>query len=230
MCGRYTLVDAIEELRKTFGVQAPVAIDPRYNIAPRQPVLIVRHDEYGKRELVAVEWGFVPEWAKEINTKPLINARIETVEVKPSFRSSVKRKRCLVPFSGWYEWRRQNGLALPYYISPTKKSPAAFAGIWSTWHGPEGEHWLETMAIVTAEATGPLRSVHKRKPLVVQPHQYEAWLRPEDPLPRGFLKSFDWMPETQFHWQAVSRRVNSVRFDDPACLLPNDDVSQGSLF
>lgn len=230
MCGRYLLSSPVENVRRLFNVDAAAAIMPRYNIAPRQPVLIVRVGEQGTRELVAAEWGLVPEWKKEIGDKPLINARLETIEVKPSFRSSIKRKRCLVPFSGWYEWKTENGKKQPYLIEPVNGEPAAFAGIWSTWHGPGGDFWLETMAIVTASTTGPMKKLHHRRPLVVVPDQYDAWLQPQDPLPRGFLGGFDWAPETAFHWRSVSNKVNNVRFDDEACLAPAEIDPQHSLF
>ncbi len=229
MCGRYILTSPAEALEKFFPVTAPMPLEANYNIAPRQPVLIIRKGKEGRNDLAAVEWGLVPEWAKEIGTKPLINARVETVEVKPSFRSSVVRQRCLVPFDGWYEWRTEAGRKQPYLIKPVSDEPMAFAGIWATWHGPGGENWLETMAILTAPTEGPMKSLHHRRPLVVPSHQYAAWLQPHDPLPRGFLKSFDWVPETAFHWSPVSQRVNDVRFNDPECLAA-PELPQPSLF
>ncbi|UTW56475.1 SOS response-associated peptidase [Kordiimonas sp. SCSIO 12610] len=228
------------EIAALFGVQTPHMIPERYNIAPTQPVLVIREADTqvfgtrGARELAALEWNFVPEWAKEKNTKPLINARVETIEAKPSFRSSIKRRRCLVPFNGWYEWKSVNGKKQPYFIQKVGANGlnelAAFAGVWSTWHGPDGEFWLETFAIITAEATGPLRATHHRKPLVVKPADYDRWLMPHDPLPPTFLKSFDWEAEGAFHSKPVSTRVNSIRFDDPACLNPPEEEKQPSLF
>ena len=240
MCGRFILTADQAEIAALFGVKAPHAIPARYNIAPTQPVLIIREaetqvfGERGEREVAALEWNFTPEWSKERPAKPLLNARVETVEAKPSFRSSIKRRRCLVPFNGWYEWKSVNGRKQPYFIRKIDAGGngelAAFAGIWSTWHGPDGEHWLETFAIITAEAKGPLRATHHRKPLVVQPQDYERWLMPHDPLPNTFLKSFDWEPETAFHTMPVSTRVNSIRFDDPSCLNPPEEEKQPSLF
>ncbi len=230
MCGRYMLISPLEAIRATFAVPAGAAIPARYNIAPRQPVLIVRNSEKGLRELAAVEWGLVPEWAKKIGDTPLINARIETVTEKPSFRSSIKRKRCLVPFSGWYEWKSIAGRKQPYLVKPTDGKVAAFAGIWSTWHGPGGENWLETMAILTAPATGRLKGLHHRVPLVVKPQNYENWLVAHDPLPRGFLKSFDFVCERAFEWGPVTSKVNSVRMEGPDCIRPPDHERQHSLF
>lgn len=230
MCGRYLMTSPIEAMRHIFDVDATVGIPARYNIAPRQPVLVVRNGEKGERELAAVEWGLVPEWKKEIGDKPLINARIETITEKPSFRSSIKRKRCLVPFDGWYEWKTIAGAKVPYLVKPTDGKLAAFAGIWSVWHGPEGEHWLETMAIVTAPAVSSLRPLHHRIPLVVEPSGYGDWLKSHDPLPRGFLEGFQFVGERAFEWGAVSSKVNSVRMEGPECIAPPEEERQHSLF
>lgn len=230
MCGRFALYSLLEDIEYLFALKGSAGIPPRYNIAPRQPVLIVRNNEAGKRELAAVEWGLVPEWKKEIGDKPLINARVETVEVKPSFRSSVKRKRCLIPFNGWFEWKPEQGRKQPYFFEPNDKKLHAFAGIWSTWHGPGGDHWLETMAILTAPATGHFRNIHHRKPLIVKPSQFDAWLTAHDPLPRGFLNSFDWVADDAFGVRPVNSRVSNVRFDDPSCIEPAQPVAQHSLF
>ncbi len=233
MCGRFLLTSPIEAIERVFPLQdgdPRPAIPPRYNVAPRQPVLVVRQSDKGINELAAVEWGLVPEWKKEIGDKPLINARIETIEAKPSFRSSIKRKRCLVPFNGWYEWKSEGGRKQPYLIEPVDGSLMAFAGIWSTWHGPGGDSWLETMAVVTSSTKGPMKSLHHRRPLVVPHNRYADWLQPHDPLPRGFLKGFDWVSERVFHWRGVNMRVNNVRFDDPQCLEPAESIRQHSLF
>lgn len=230
MCGRYAFVGPHEMVSQVFDIDAHSAIPERYNIAPRQPVLIVRNSEQGKRHLAAVEWGLVPEWRKEIGDKPLINARIETITEKPSFKSSIKRKRCLVPFTDWYEWRTENGRKVPYRIRPHAGGVGAFAGVWATWHGPGGDFWLETMAILTAPAGATLKPLHHRRPLVVRPEQYADWLQAHDPLPRGFLEGFNWVEEQQFEWTAVSSKVNSVRFEGPECHAPPEEEKQPSLF
>lgn len=232
MCGRYSLynLNPTSAIERFFEVAIKAEIPDRYNIAPRQPVLIVRNSEQGGRELAAVEWGLVPEWKKEVGDKPLINARIETITEKPSFRSSIKRKRCLVPVSGWYEWKTINGIKTPHYIQRQNGELGAFAGIWSTWHGPGGDYWLETMAIVTAAAKGPMNRLHHRRPLVVKPVDYAAWLKPHDPLPRGFLEDFNFEAETAFEWRPVNNKVNSVRMEGPDCIAPPEEERQHSLF
>lgn len=230
MCGRYLLNTIKTDLGRAFNIIAEADIPPRFNIAPRQPVLVVRFSEEGQQELCAVEWGLVPEWKKEMGDKPLINARIETIEEKPSFRSSIKRKRCLVPFTGWYEWKTVNGRKVPHLIEMQGGALGAFAGIWSTWHGPGGDFWLETMAIVTEASTSGLKPLHHRKPVVLKPEDYERWLERHDPLPRGFLNSFETIPERSFEYRAVSSKVNSVRMEGPECLAPPEEERQASLF
>ncbi|WND03112.1 SOS response-associated peptidase [Temperatibacter marinus] len=231
MCGRFSLTATEEEIAEAFGVYAHSAIPERYNVAPTQPILSVRSTPRGKRELAALEWGLVPEWSKEgRKDRPLINARVETVEEKASFKSPLRRTRCLVPFNGWYEWKTVKGRKQPYYITPRNGAVHAFAGLWAVWHGQEGEHWLETTAFITAEAQGPLKAVHHRKPLVVSPESYQRWLKPEDPLPRNFWDSLTFLPETDFDMRPVSSRVNSARFDDSSCIDPPEEEMQGSLF
>ncbi len=230
MCGRFSLTAPKEVIGKAFDVWAENDIPARYNIAPRQPVLVVRNSEKGKRHLAAVEWGLVPEWRKDIGDKPLINARVETIADKPSFRSSVKRQRCLVPFTDWYEWRTVNGRKAPFRIRPHDGVLGAFAGVWATWHGPGGDNWLETMAIVTASTRSVLKPLHHRRPLVVRHEQYADWLTPHDPLPRDFLGSFDWVEEEQFEWMQVRDKMNSVRFEGAECHAPPVEERQQSLF
>ena len=245
MCGRYALTHDLPALVTAFGIEPRAAIPPRYNIAPGQPVLIVRHSTGGapghaparakifesRAELAAVEWGFVAEWVKERQPgKPLVNARVETATCKPSFRAAVKRQRCLVPFSAWYEWKSEAGRRQPYMIEPVTATVGAFAGIWSLWHGPAGEHWLETMAILTGPASGPLKALHSRRPLIVRPEDYAKWTAPTDPLPRNFLQNMQWESETCYHWRRLGTRVNDVRHDDAACQLPSSQPAQKSLF
>ena len=231
MCGRFLLTSTTEVISDTFGVDTHAGIPPRYNIAPTQPVLIVRRGDRADRELASVEWGLVPEWAKELRReKPMINARVETVIEKASFRSPMKRTRCLVPADGWYEWKGSAGAKQPWLMKQALKTPFAFAGLWTTWHGSDGESWLETMAMLTAPAEGPLKSVHHRRPLVVSSDQYDDWLEPHDPLPRSFLKEFNWLAETDFTMEKVSKRVNNVGNDDAGCIAPPEEEKQGSLF
>lgn len=245
MCGRFALTADQDLIASHFAVDAFAAIPPRYNIAPTQPILAVRprpiagqkssiagQNKSKSRELAALEWGLVPEWSKQSSrSRPLINARAETIEEKASFRSPIKRTRCLVPFTGWYEWRREKGGKQPYLISlDTETHLAAFAAVWTVWHGQGGENWLETVALVTAAATGPLASLHHRKPLVMDPSGYESWLKPQDPLPRDFWQQQHFLPESAFTMRPVSQAVNDIRNDGAACHQPPTAPNQGNLF
>lgn len=241
MCGRFLLTSPIDTLRQTFGVDTHANIPSRYNIAPTQPILALRLTETdglhpGPKQLAAMEWGLVPEWSKERSAKPLINARSETAREKPSFRASVKRRRCLIPANGWYEWKSEAGVKQPYLMQPKDGELFAFAGLWSLWHGPGGEHWLETAAILTEQAKGPLAKVHGRKPVMLKPAYWDSWLQPQDPTPADFLAGLPRLAEDSFDLIRVSRRVNSIHFDDDLCIAPEKQPTaaplpvQGSLF
>ena len=242
MCGRYSLSAPIELIKKKFHVPVHADIPQRFNIAPSQAVLAVRRPElvgsvensgHTDRELTALEWGYVPEWAKALPNKPLINARIETIAEKPSFKANIKRRRCLLPFTGWYEWKRMQGRNQAHYIHPKQgdTTPHAFAAIWSVWNGPSGEHWLETVAIVTTQAVGPLRAVHSRKPVVLREEDYDRWLAPTDPLPRDFFAQFTPYEEEYFTHYPVSHYVNNVANDSKTCIEKDKSYAvQRNLF
>jgi putative SOS response-associated peptidase YedK len=175
MCGRYTLTSAPEAIRALFRYQEQPNFPPRYNIAPTQPIAIVRLNE-GKRQLALVRWGLLPSWVKDPKTFTLlINARGESVCDKPAFRNAMKRRRCLIPADGFYEWQAVAGRKRPFYVRAKAGTPLAFAGLWETWMGPNGEE-METAAIVTTRANRTLAAIHERMPVVVPPDAFDLWL------------------------------------------------------
>ncbi len=175
MCGRYTLISAPEAIRALFRYAEQPNFPPRYNIAPAQPIAVVRLVE-GKRQFVLVRWGLLPSWVKDPRSFALlINARGETVQDKPAFRAAMRRRRCLVPADGFYEWKQAGGGKQPYYIRPAAGGPMAFAGLWETWTGPNGEE-METAAIVTTTANRQLAPIHDRMPVIVPPEAFDFWL------------------------------------------------------
>ncbi len=219
MCGRYTLIANAEAIRLLFELPAfdeRLAV-PRYNIAPTQPIVIVRQGPKG-RELVPVRWGLIPWWAKDPKTLPLmINARAEGIAEKPAYRDPFKYRRCLVPASGFYEWQaREKGPKQPYFIHPGGDGLIAFAGLWETWHGADGSE-IDTATIVTTDANGPLRPIHERMPVILDPRDFQTWLSPETTASEAeaLLRP---APDHLFALTPVSTRVNAVANDDPGLL------------
>lgn len=177
MCGRFTLATPAEQIAALFGLEEVPELAPRYNIAPGQPIAVVRLSGSGRRELIWARWGLVPAWARDpaLGAR-MINARCETVAEKPAFRAALKQRRCLVPADGFYEWRRDGPRKQPLYFSLVDGSPFAFAGLWERWQGTGGP--LETCTILTTAAGEAVSSVHDRQPVIVAPADYGPWLDP----------------------------------------------------
>jgi putative SOS response-associated peptidase YedK len=175
MCGRYTLTSAPEAIRALFRYPEQPNFPPRYNVAPTQPIPIVRLVD-GKRQFALVRWGLLPSWVKGPKSFTLlINARGESVIDKPAFRAAMKRRRCLIPADGFYEWKPVAGRKQPYFVRLKSGAPMAFAGLWETWTGPNGEE-LETAAIVTTDANRTLAPIHERMPVILAPEAFDLWL------------------------------------------------------
>ena len=176
MCSRYNLTSPHEAVRSYFNYRNAEPFPPRYNIAPTQPVAIVRLDHAGERELRLVRWGLIPPWVKDPRQfTTLINARAETVAEKPSFRGAMRHKRCLVPADGFYEWVGPAGAKRPHLIRPRSGGPIAFAGLAEQWLGADGSE-LETMAIITVAANATVAPIHDRMPAILAPDAFAAWL------------------------------------------------------
>jgi putative SOS response-associated peptidase YedK len=211
MCGRYLITSAPEAFRRLFGYPEQPNFPPRYNVAPTQPVPIVRLVD-GCREFALVRWGLIPPWVKDPRQfSLLINARGESVNEKPAFRNAMRRRRCLFPADGFYEWKDEGGRKRPYCVRPKDGEPIAFAGLWETWMGPNGEE-METAAIVTTAANRELGPLHERMPVVVSPDAFDLWLDCSKvdattaavaiaPAPEGVLEAYEISP-------AVNRTTN----------------------
>jgi putative SOS response-associated peptidase YedK len=183
MCGLYSFRRSPEEVRSLFNYVERPDFPPRQYVTPGSPIAIVRQGDEGARHFALVRWGFVPSWTKEILPgKPLINARGESVHEKPSFRSAFRRRRCLIPADGFYEWQGDvPGKKKPFFIHRPDQGLMAFAGIWEHWQGKDGSE-LETAAIITTEANALVATIHPRSPVVIAPENFETWLdcRAED--------------------------------------------------
>ena len=174
MCGRFALRSSIKELAEALeAASVKIAEDrARYNIAPTQAVVVARDTDDDERELVHLKWGLVPAWAKDpaaVGAR-LINARSETVTEKPSFREAFRRRRCLIPTSGFYEWKREGARKQPYFFRMKTDEPFMFAGLWERWEGAAGDGvTLETCTILTTMANEVLAPVHDRMPVIIAP-------------------------------------------------------------
>lgn len=177
MCGRFTLTASPDQLTALFELPQEPVVVPRYNIAPTQPVAIVRiNPQAAAREWALTYWGLVPSWSKDPSMGArMINARSETVTEKPAFRAAFKRRRCLVPASGFYEWKKEGKGKQPYYITTPDGSPFAIAGLWEYWEGADGSA-LESCTLLTTSANALMQPLHDRMPVIVQPDDYAQWL------------------------------------------------------
>ena len=224
MCGRYRLKAPPTEVGKLFDLDLRENFPPRYNIAPTQPIAVIRQSEMRNREFALVRWGFIPEWARgehlqRMSAKPLINARAETAAEKPTFRSAFKRRRCLVPADGFYEWKSQPDDKQPFAIEREGGALFAFAGLWETVTDPGGGE-IDTAAILTIAAGPDLKSLHTREPVVIAPEHYLLWLEGDE----RDLNLLDDMLATasagSWHYYPVAKTVNSPRNDGPELIAP----------
>jgi putative SOS response-associated peptidase YedK len=223
MCGRYAFTPRKSAVKVAFDLDedsVPLFEEPRYNIAPTQAVPIVRQTPAGKRECVFARWGLIPSWAADPKIGySLINARSEGVDKKPSFRAAFKQRRCLVVSSGFYEWQKiTTKKKQPYYFQLKGGDVFGFAGLWESWHGPDGE--LETCTILTTDANELVEPVHDRMPVIMPKEVHAAWLDPgtkkADEL-LVMLRPFD--PDAMEAWP-VSTFVNSPKNQGEECVKP----------
>jgi putative SOS response-associated peptidase YedK len=217
MCGRFTLKTSPRVIAKLLGVKSVPTIEPRYNIAPSQPVLAVRlAPESGEREVVMFKWGLIPSWAKEPGIgNSLINARADTVAEKPAFRSAFKKRRCLAPADGFYEWKRENGKT-PYYFRLKDESPFAFAGLWERYE--KGDEPVESCTLITCEANGVVAPVHNRMPVILKPEDYARWLDTEEQRAEALVGLLAPLPDDWLSAHPVGKLVNNPRNEDPRCI------------
>lgn len=222
MCGRFALAASGDEVALEYDLPETPFVAPRYNIAPTQPVIAVRLSERGEREFTFFRWGLIPSWAKDPSIGArLINARSETAAEKPSFRAAFKRRRCLLPATGFYEWQKLDGGKRPMYIrranDDTTSGLLSLAGLWEIWRDPDGGE-LETCTILTAAANALMEPIHDRMPVIIDPPDYGTWLAHDTPADQlqHLLRPYDGRLAA---WP-VSTAVNSPRNDDETLIVP----------
>jgi len=222
MCGRYALHSSPEVVALQFGLAGAPAWSPRYNIAPTQFAPIVRVMAGGTRarELAIARWGLIPSWAKDMAMgAKMNNARAETVAEKPAFRAAFRRRRCLVPVDGWYEWKEEGGRKQPYFIHLREGGLAGMAGVWEEWISPDGSP-VESYAVVTTDANEEAAQVHDRMPVIVAPEQQSLWLEGEPREAAGLLRP---LVKGKLAFHKVDRRMSGARVDDAKCIEPVGD-------
>ena len=226
MCGRYCLTSNPEAIRALLRYLEQPNFPPRYNIAPTQPIAVVRLIE-GRRQFALLRWGLIPGWVRDPRAFALLfNARGESVLDKPAFKSAMRYRRCLIPFDGFYEWRKRT--RQPYFVRGRDRKPMAFAGLWESWMGPNGVE-METAAIVTTDANRELAPLHNRMPVVLEPEAFDAWLDHRNvdaetasalitPAREGLLETYP-----------VSEAVNRADNDGPELIDPVPEKTEAEL-
>jgi len=218
MCGRYRL-SRRKQLVEEYFDSAPWDEDwsPRYNIAPAQPVPVIRQNpKEPVRQLALMKWGFVQSWAKDASgAAGMINARSETAATKPTFRDALKSRRCLIPADGFYEWKRTATGKQPYCFEVNDAELFAFAGLWNGWKDPNG-NWIRTCSILTTTPNAVTATVHDRMPVILHLDNYDLWLDPGMTAVEAvyLLRPFD---ARLMRCYPVSTRINHVANDDEEC-------------
>lgn len=233
MCGRYRLSRRKQIIEEHFdSVSGEEDWSPRYNIAPTQPVPVIRQNSKEPvRELSLMRWGLIPSWSKDSSTAAsMINARAETASTKPAFRNALKSRRCLIPADGFYEWKRDGKTKQPYCFEVNEGELFAFAGIWDRWRDPSGQ-WVKSCSILTTTPNAVTSAVHDRMPVILDSNDYDLWLDPgmqNVSEASELLKPFD---PRRMRCYPVSTRINHVVNDDEACSAPVEPAEiQDRLF
>ncbi len=206
MCGRYSLAVSADDVIKHFQLKNGICLTPRYNISPNEIIPVIK--EKGKVDFL--QWGFIPGWLKNKEQKPFINARVETVQEKPSFRDAFKKRRCLIIADGYYEWLSAGRIKQPYYIHQKAGQIFALAGIW------EGD----TCAILTIGAHAPLVDLHARMPIILPVDAYAPWLNPTSDLKKIIEPLLGFSQTENLEIYPVSPQMNAPRFEGPECIRP----------
>jgi len=232
MCGRYRLSRKKQILEEQFDAVFEEDWSPRYNIAPTQPVPIIRqHPKEPMREISLVRWGLIPSWSKDSSSAAkMINARTETAATLPAFKDAMKSRRCLIPADGFYEWKKTGKTKQPHCFEINGGELFAFAGIWDRWKNPSGQ-WVQSCSILTTTANSLTSAVHDRMPVILELDSYDLWLDPgmkNVSVASEMLKPFD---ASLMRCHPVSDSINRVVNDDAECSVAVEPVEvQNDLF
>ena len=221
MCGRFALWADREAIEARFRVRLKNAPTPRYNIAPSQDILAIRGTRDHARKSAHLRWGLVPHWARGPNSGyRMINARSESVFDKPAYRSAIRRRRCLIPASAFFEWKRSERGKQPYRIRVLDAEIFSLAGIWERWTNEASQEMVESCAILTTRANGAVRELHDRMPVIIQPESEDLWLDPALEDPKSLRSLLEPYSEKSMEVLTVSRSVNNPANDNPSVARP----------
>jgi putative SOS response-associated peptidase YedK len=223
MCGRYALYGPISRKNRHAieFLERELEFAPTYNAAPTQQLPVFRVDPKRGRELTLLRWGLVPSWAKDPSGgAPMINARAETVAERPAFRAAFRLRRCLVPMSGFYEWKKNASGKVPYFVHLLNTDVFAAAGLCEYWPGREGRQPIESYAIITTAANELIGTLYDRMPVILSPKDYEAWLDPANDQTDPLQKLLEPYPADEMRAYPVGPRVNNARNDGPEIIEP----------
>jgi putative SOS response-associated peptidase YedK len=222
MCGRFVQERSMTELTELFEAeQMADGLGPRYNVAPTDPAAVVVERPDGRRGITVFQWGLVPHWAKSPAVAARhINARSETAAASPTFRDALRRRRCIVPADGFFEWTRDGKARQPYLIRRRDRSPLAFAGLWATWRSTVDAEPRRSFAILTTRANDAIAPLHDRMPVALAPEQWARWLDPSGDADGELLAMLEPPESEPYETFAVPSLVNSVRNQGPALIEP----------
>ena len=224
MCGRYAQFTSPGDIAEIFGATLDIAdLGPRYNAAPMQWLPVIRQRASGERVVQTLRWGLLPRWAKdETIANRLINARAETLAEKPSFRSALRKRRCIVPADGFYEWAKRPDGKQPYYIHASDGRILAFAGLWERWSRPDDGEIIDSFTIVTTVANDRMQVLHYRMPVILAPDATARWLDPPSE-PDALSDLLGPCPDARLALHPVTRAVGNTRNDGPELIAAISD-------
>jgi putative SOS response-associated peptidase YedK len=228
MCGRYTLINVAKITQAFPWIHEHISDDvSRYNIAPTQPILAVTNNHADRLE--HLHWGLIPSWAKDpaIGNR-MINARAETLAEKPAFRTALRRRRCLVPADGFYEWKKDpdGKTKTPMHVRMKDAGVFAFAGLWDVWRSPDGSV-LPSCTLITTEPNELMKDIHDRMPVIIKREDYQRWLDANERDPADLTELLKPYPASEMEARPVSKTVNNPKNDSPACI---ESMSNETLF
>ncbi|SHJ64051.1 Putative SOS response-associated peptidase YedK [Malonomonas rubra DSM 5091] len=228
MCGRISLGSTAEAIAQILRVSGVPEVKPRWNIAPGQNILAIRLNENRERAPALLFWGLIPPWSKDRSISyKMINARAETVSEKPSFRVAYKSRRCLVPITGFYEWKRSEKKKIPFHIRKIDSSLFTVAGLWECWTDKASGEVVESCALLTTDSNSLLTPIHHRMPVIVGEKHYDEWLAGDSEHLMRLLLPYEW---DGFEAIQVSDYVNNARHEGERCLEPVSYFGKDTLF